>query len=85
MELQILETIMLNTAIVNRMDGVAALICMDGVLSTPKMYSPDITKELLFSYLRLDILDEVNKEVGKLKMDSSTPLSAEELQKLLNG
>ena len=84
MEPQIIETILLNTAIVNRMDGLTALICLDGVLSIQKMCSPDITKELLFSYLRLDILDEVNKEVGKLKMDSSTPLSAEELQKLLN-
>lgn len=84
MEPQIIETILLNTAIVNHMDGLTALICLDGVLSIQKMCSPDITKELLFSYLRLDILDEVNKEVGKLKMDSSTPLSAEELQKLLN-
>ena len=84
MEPQVIETILLNTAIVNRMDGLTALICLDGVLSIQKMCSPDITKELLFSYLRLDILDEVNKEVGKLKMDSSTPLSAEELQKLLN-
>lgn len=84
MEPQIIETILLNTAIVNHMDGLTALICLDGVLSIQKMYSPDITKELLFSYLRLDILDEVNEEVGKLKMDSSTPLSAEELQKLLN-
>ncbi|MCH5344914.1 MAG: hypothetical protein J1E64_12840 [Acetatifactor sp.] len=83
-EPQIIETILLNTAIVNHMDGLTALICMDGVLSIQKMCSPDITKELLFSYLRLDILEEVNKEVGKLKLDSSTPLSAEELQKLLN-
>lgn len=85
MEPQVIETILLNTAIVNRMDELTALICLDGVLSIQKMCSPDITKELLFSYLRLDVLDGMNEEVGKLKLDSSAPLSAEELQKLLNG
>lgn len=85
MEPQIIETIMLNTSIVNRMDGATALICMDGVLSIQKMYSPDITKELLLSYLSLDVLDEADAEAGKLKLDSSVPLSTEELQKLLNG
>lgn len=83
MEPQIIETVLLNTAIVNRMDGVTALICMDGVLSIQKMYSPDITKELLLSYLSLDILDEADAEAGKLKLDSGVPLSTEELQKLL--
>ena len=85
MEPQVIETILLNTAIINRMDGVTALICMDGVLSIQKMYSPDITKELLLSYLNLDVLDEADAEAGKLKLDSSVPLSMEELQKLLNG
>ena len=85
MEPQVIETVLLNTAIVNHMDGVTALICMDGVLSIQKMYSPDITKELLLSYLSLDVLDEADAEVGKLKLDGSTPLSTEELQELLNG
>ena len=85
MEPQVIETILLNTAIVNRMDGMTALICMDGVLSIQKMYSPDITKELLLSYLSPDVLDEADAEAGKLKLDGSVPLSAEELQKLLNG
>ena len=85
MEPQVIEAVLLNTAIVNRMDGVTALICMDGVLSIQKMYSPDITKELLLSYLSLDVLDEADAEVGKLKLDGSTPLSTEELQELLNG
>ena len=85
MEPQIIETILLNMAIVNCMDGLIALICLDGVLSIQKMYSPDITKELLLSYLNLDVLDEVNEEAGKLKLDSSVPLSTEELQKLLHG
>lgn len=85
MEPQIIETVLLNTAIVNHMDGVTTLVCLDGVLSIQKMYSPDITKELLLSYLSLDVLDEADAEVGKLKLDGSTPLSTEELQKLLNG
>ena len=85
MEPQVIEIVLLNTAIVNHMDGVTALICMDGVQSIQKMYSPDITKELLLSYLSLDVLDEADAEVGKLKLDGSTPLSTEELQELLNG
>ena len=84
MELQIIETILLNTAIVNCMDGLTALICLDGALSIQRMYSPDITKELLCSYLSLDVSDELSKEAGKLKLDGGSPLNTEELQKLLN-
>ena len=85
MEPQIIETILLNIAIMNCMDGLTALICLDGALSIQRMYSPDITKELLCSYLSLDVLDELNEEADKLKLDGSSPLSTEELQKLLNG
>ncbi|RKI74624.1 hypothetical protein D7V90_23510 [bacterium 1xD42-87] len=84
MEPQIIETILLNTAIVNCIDGLTALICLDGALSIQRMYSPDITKELLCSYLSPDLSDELNGEAGKLKLDGSSPLSTEELQKLLN-
>ena len=49
------------------------------------MYSPDITKELLCSYLSPDLSDELNEEAGKLKLDGGSPLSTKELQKLLNG
>ena len=69
----------------NCMDGLTAMICLDGALSIQRMYSPDITKELLCSYLSLDLSDELNVEAGKLKLDGSSPLSMEELQKLLNG
>ena len=57
MEPQIIETILLNTAIVNCIDGLTALICLDGALSIQRMYSPDITKELLCSYLSPDLSD----------------------------
>lgn len=40
---------------------------------------------LLLSYLNLDVLDEADAGAEKLKLDSSVPLSTEELQKLLNG
>ncbi len=85
MEPQIIETILLNIAIVNCMDGLTALICLDGTLSIQRMYSPDITKELLCSYLSLAVSDELNVEAGKLKLDGGSPLSTEELQKILNG
>lgn len=85
MEPQIIETILLNTAIMNCMDGLTAMICLDGALSIQRMYSPDITKELLCSYLSPDLSDELNAEAGKLKLDGGSPLSTEELQKLLNG
>ena len=74
MEPQIIETILLNTAIVNCIDGLTALICLDGALSIQRMYS----------YLSPDLSDELNGEAGKLKLDGSSPLSTEELQKLLN-
>ena len=77
--------ILLNIAIVNCMDGLTALICLDGALSIQRMYLPDITKELLCSYLSLDVSDKLNVEAGKLKLDGGSPLSSEELQKLLNG
>lgn len=35
--------------------------------------------------IKWDILDEADAEAAGLKLDGSTPLSMEELQKLLNG
>ena len=44
----------------NCMDGLTALICLNGAISIQRMYSPDITKELLCSYLSPDLSDELN-------------------------
>ena len=59
----IVETILLNTALVNNIDLLTSLLIMDAVLSIQKMYAPEITKELLLSYFRHDIKSKIEKEI----------------------
>lgn len=62
-EPQIVETILLNTALVNNIDLLTSLLIMDAVLAIQKMYAPEITKELLLSYFRHDVKGKIEKEL----------------------
>ncbi len=82
-EPQIVETILLNTALVNNIDLLTSLLVMDAVLSIQKMYAPEITKELLLSYFRHDVKGKIEKELDDLKLNTRGPLTNKEVEELI--
>ena len=82
-EPQIIETILLNTALVNNIDLLTGLLIMDGVLSIQKMYLPEITKELLMSYFRHDTKSKIEKELEDLDINSRSVLTNKEVNELV--
>ncbi|MBQ2451434.1 MAG: hypothetical protein II273_07675 [Lachnospiraceae bacterium] len=83
-EPQIVETILLNTALVNNIDLLTSLLIMDAVLSIQKMYAPEITKELLLSYFRHDIKSKIEKELEGCIRGSREVLTNREVQELIS-
>ena len=85
MEPQVIESILLNTALANDVDLLESLLVIDGVISIQMLRSPDVTRELLLSYFSFNLQDNLRKGLQDLKLNSSEPLDMKEIEKLING
>lgn len=85
MESQVIESILLNTALANDVDLLESLLVIDGVISIQMLRSPDVTRELLLSYFSFDLQDNLRKDLQDLKLNASEPLDRKEIENLING
>ena len=83
MEPQVIVSILLNTAFANDIDLLESLLVMEGVISIQMLQAPEVTRELLLSYFRFSLQDILRKKLNDLNINSSEPLSREEVEKLL--
>ncbi len=83
MEPQVIEAILLNTALANDVDLLESLLVIEGVNSIQTLRSPDETRELLLSYFSFNLQDNLRKSLQDLKLNCSEPLSMKEVEKLL--
>lgn len=83
MEPQVIESILLNTALANNVDLLESLLVMEGVISIQLLRSPDVTRELLLSYFSFNLQDLLREKLQDLKLNSSKPLNVEEVESLL--
>ena len=83
MEPQVIETVLLNNALANDVDLLESLLVIEGVISIQMLRSPDVTRELLLSYFRFNMQDNIRKNLQDLKINSSEPLNRKEIEKLL--
>lgn len=83
MEPQVIEMILLNTALANNVDLLESLLVMEGVISIQLLRSPDVTRELFLSYFSFNLQDVLRENLQDLKLNSSQPLKVEEIEKLL--
>lgn len=83
MEPQVIESILLNTALANNVDLLESLLVMEGVISIQLLRSPDVTRELFLSYFSFNLQDVLRENLQDLKLNSSQPLKVEEMKKLL--
>lgn len=82
-EPQIVENVLLNIALTNKLDLLLSLLIIEAVLSIQQRHSPDITKELLLSYFKIEVVDEIEQRTAKLEHNFSEPLNKEQIQELL--
>lgn len=82
-EPQVIETILLNTAIANDVDLLESLLIIEGVISIQLLFSPDVTRELLLSYFSFDMQDILRKSLNDLKLNFIEPLDMKEIEKVL--
>lgn len=83
-EPQVIESILLNMAFVNDVDLLESMLVIDGVISIQTLCSPNVTKELLLSYFRFYMQDQLRKSLQDLKLNSSEPLGMKEIKRLLD-
>lgn len=83
MEPQVIESILLNTALANKVDLLESLLAIEGVISIQLMRSPDVTRELLLSYFCFNMQNLLREKLQDLKLNSSKPLNMEEIERLL--
>jgi len=86
LEPSIIETLLLNTVIVNNIDLLTSLVIIEGVHDIQTAQSPHVTKELLKSYFTLEFYTEFEDECVKsnLKINNSQMISAKEVAKLID-
>lgn len=83
MEPQVIESILLNTALANNVDLLESLLVMEGVISIQLLRSPDVTRELFLSYFSFNMQDVLRENLQDLKINFSQSLNVEEMKKLL--
>lgn len=84
-EPQVIESVLLNNALANDVDLLESLLVIEGVISIQMLRSPDVTRELLLSFFRFDMQDNIRKSLQDLKINFSEPLNRAEIEKLLEG
>lgn len=86
LEPSIIETLLLNTVIVNNIDLLTSLVIIEGVHDIQTAQSPYVTKELLKSYFTLEFDAEFEDECVKsnLKINNSQVISAKEVAQLID-
>lgn len=83
MEPQVIESILLNTALANNVDLLESLLVMEGVISIQLLRSPDVTRELFLSYFSFNLQDALRENLQDLKINFSQTLNMEEIERLL--
>ena len=82
-EPQDIESILLHMAFANNVDLLESLLVIEGVGSIQTLRSPDLTKELLFSYFHFSVQDHLRKRLQHFKLKCCEVLNNEEVEMLL--
>ena len=83
LEPQVIESILLNAALVNDVDLLESLLVIEGVISIQTLRSAGVTMELLLSYFSFNLQDNVRKNLQDLKLNLREPLNMKEMEELL--
>lgn len=79
---EVIESIMINSALVNNIDLLESLIIIEGVLSIQMMRTIE-TYQLLLSYFSFGVQNIIENQLNELKIKKSDVLRLEELNRLL--
>ena len=82
-EPQVVASALLHMAFANHIALLESLLVIEGVCSIQMLRPAELTKELLLSYFTFEVQDELRNSLTQLHIDSSTPLSKKEVEKLL--
>lgn len=84
LEPDIIESVLLNIVLTNKLDFLSSVVIIDAVLSIQQLLEPGITREILLSYFVLDDVIAVKNETMDIKYNFSQNLSKQEIHNLID-